>query len=148
MIFVESYSLESEVEQLHCHIPGGQNFQDIKAQFGVGTGVDIDARVGQGLGEGQEVVIGVAIKVGLGLRVVVGVGVEVEQAVLIMTVTRRNTITSDFSMTTVVYDLLFGKVNYNHIDKNDALPCFLNRSVYRNYHVGSLDNRVDCLALG
>jgi hypothetical protein len=69
-----SYSLGAKVDddadgavQLHCQTPGGQNTQDVKAQFGVGVGMGVTT------GEGQEM----------------GVGQGEEQAALTMPVTRR-----------------------------------------------------------
>jgi hypothetical protein len=105
MSFVESYSLEAEIEQLHCHTPGGQKCQDVKLQFGVG--------VGEGVGTGVEQEIGVCVTVGVGL----GVGQAVNTINIAMRVKPRRA----FSMTTVVYDLLLGKVKHSQgVQKGDS----------------------------
>jgi len=62
--------------------PGGKNFKGVKVQFAVGAGVKV------------------------------GVDVEVLQAVPVMTAARRKKTIKGFSMTTVIYDLLLGKVNH------------------------------------
>jgi hypothetical protein len=54
--------------------------------------------------------------VGVGLGAGVGEGVEDWQATPMKAVAMRSKVAKNFGMTTVVYDLLLGKVNYSHIE--------------------------------